>query len=265
MANRNTLPQINGNDLTQQELIQQTGREFGPDIQLKVEMDAIPTPTAARGAAVVASFGPGSSLGAGSGIEGFISSTSPITEVLNIVGYLCNRTRGAAAPGGAAAPDPESTIDKDNSIDIANAAHGADGNYIGAGGGRIAGTLYLDSTGAPGQQLFDLNTLEAQAPPQNPPYSIPVGIVKRTFDAAAGGGLRGYAYLGNIQNDIDVKNLMSDCIKQMINILEQTRKIFGPKGWADLYRKMKGGDGANKNHIKRTHRRHRRRYSSKQY
>lgn len=259
MAGRDTLPE----GLTKDTLIEKTGREFGPDIQLKVEMDAIPT--VARGNRSNSFSLPHarpSSLGQGAGNPiGFISSTSSITEVLNIVGYLCNSTRGAGAPGAAAA-DPESTIDKDNSIDITNAAHRNDGNYVGgAGAGTIAGTLYLDNNSTAGRQLFDLNTLEAQAP--NAQDTIPVGIVKRTIDGA--GNLKGYAYTGDIRDDVDVKNLMSDCIKQMINILEQTRKIFGPKGWADLYRKMKGGDGANKNHIKRTHRRHRRRYSSKQY
>ena len=62
---------------------------------------------------------------------------------------------------------------------------------------------------------------------------------------------------------------MSDCIKQMINILENTRTIFGPKGWTALFQQVKGGGGGGggggKNHAaKRTHH-HRRRYSSKQY
>ena len=250
MAARDRLPQINGHDLTKDILIEKTGRELGPDIQLKIEKDPIPD---ARPAAPTASFGANSSLGRGTGNPvGFISSNSPITEVLNIVGYLCNRSRAN-----------DSTIDKENSINIANALHGNDGNYVGgAGAATIGGSLYLDN-GAAGQQLFDLNTLEAQGP-TNPDY-IPVGIVKRRFDTATS-ALLGYAYTGNIQDVDDVKNLMSDCIKQMINILEQTRTIFGPKGWANLYRKMNGGGGsANKNHIKRTHRQHRRRYSSKQY
>ena len=248
MATRDRLPQINGNNLNKDVLIQKTGRELGPDIQLIVEKNDIPQVRPALAAA----FGANSSLGQGTGNpEGFISSNSPITEVLNIVGYLCNSNRG-----------DDSTIDKDNSIDITNALHGNDGNYVGGAAATIAGSLYLDSTGAPGQQLFDLNTLNARGP--NATDNIPVGIVKRTFDTAAS-ALLGYAYTGNIQDVDDVKNLMSDCIKQMINILEQTRTIFGPKGWANLYRKMNGGGGANKNHIKRTHRQHRRRYSSKQY
>jgi hypothetical protein len=49
----------------------------------------------------------------------------------------------------------------------------------------------------------------------------------------------------------------------MINILQSTRAIFGPKGWTALFNQVKGGGG--KNHAKRTHRQHRRRYSSKQY
>jgi hypothetical protein len=248
MAGRNTLP----HNLTKDILIEKTGRELGPDIQLKIEKDSIPV---ARRPALAAAFGANSSLGQGTGNpEGFISSNSPITEVLNIVGYLCNITR-----------NNDSTIDKENSIDITHAVHGTDGNYVGgAGAATIGGSLYLDSNGAAGQQLFDLNTLEAQAPTHTD--NLPVGIVKRSFDAA-GATLQGYVYTGDIQNEVDVKNLMSDCIKQMINILEQTRTIFGPKGWANLYRKMNGGGGggANKNHIKRTHRQHRRRYSSKQY
>jgi hypothetical protein len=50
----------------------------------------------------------------------------------------------------------------------------------------------------------------------------------------------------------------------MINILTKTREIFGPKGWTALFNQVKGG-GAGSKHAKRTHRQHRRRYSSKQY
>jgi hypothetical protein len=57
---------------------------------------------------------------------------------------------------------------------------------------------------------------------------------------------------------------MSDCVKQMINILENTRTIFGPKGWTALFSQVKGGGGGGGGG-KHTHRKHRRKYSSKHY
>lgn len=248
-ATRDTLPYVNGTELTKDILFQKTGRELGPDIQLKVKMDDIPQD---RTSVLVAnSFEPNSSLGPGAGNpKGFITSTSSITEILNIVGYLCKQTRDDTA------------IDTENSIDITNALHGNDGNYVGGGqAAPIADSLFLNVNGA-GQQLFDLNTLEARAP-TNQPDNLPVGIIKRSLDAN-GMTLKGYENEGNIQDETDVKNLMSDSIKQMIRILHQTRAIFGPKGWTTLFNQVKGGS-ANKNQAKRTHRHHRRRYSSKQY
>jgi len=247
-ASRDTLPYVGSDELTKDTLFQKTGRELGPDIQLKVEMDDI---TQDRTNAAD-SFGQNSSLGPGAGNpKGFITSTSSITEILNIVGYLCNKTRD------------DSAIDTENSIDITNALHDNDGNYVGGDqAATIADSLFLDASAAAGQQLFDLNTLEARAPTNQPDY-LPVGIIKRSL-AADGTTLKGYENTGNIQDAIDVKNLMSDSIKQMIRILYQTRAIFGPKGWTTLFNQVKGGN-ANKNQAKRTHRQHRRRYSSKNY
>lgn len=245
---RDTLPYVNGDELTKDILFQKTGRELGPDIQLRVVMDGIPTQDRP---AKTDSFVNNSSLGPGTGKpKGFITSTSSITEILNIVGYLCNKKRDATV------------IDTENSIDITNAKHGKDGNYVGTDqAGAIDGSLFLDDSGT-GHQLFDLNTLEAQAPTK-PPDFLPVGIIKRIL-ADDDKALKGYKNEGNIQDATDVKNLMSDSIKQMIHILEQTRTIFGPKGWTTLFNQVKGGN-ANKNQAKRTHRQHRRRYSSKHY
>jgi hypothetical protein len=50
----------------------------------------------------------------------------------------------------------------------------------------------------------------------------------------------------------------------MINILENTRTIFGPKGWTALFSQVKGGGGGGGGG-KHTHRKHRRKYSSKHY
>jgi hypothetical protein len=244
---RDKLPYVSGDELTKDTLFQKTGRELGPDIQLNVKMDEIPQDDRPG---QKDSFVDKSSLGAGTGNpKGFITSTSSITEILNIVGYLCNKKRDATV------------IDTENSIDITNAIHGNDGNYVGTDqAGAIDGSLFLDAAG-PGHQLFDLNTLDARAP-TNKPDILPVGIIKRIL--ADGKTLKGYTNTGHIEDETDVKNLMSDSIKQMIHILEQTRTIFGPKGWTTLFNQVKGGN-ANKNQAKRTHRQHRRRYSSKHY
>jgi hypothetical protein len=89
--------------------------------------------------------------------------------------------------------------------------------------------------------------------------AAPVAALGQVADTTAGAGSSGIIPAGGGAIPL-VNSLMSDCVKQMINILENTRSIFGPKGWTALFNKVKGGGGA-----KRTHRQHRRRYSSKQY
>jgi hypothetical protein len=204
-------------------ILERTGREYGPDFMLKVE---------------------GTNIAAGN----TITQTSSITEVLNIVGYLCNTMRDGT------------TINDEGSIDKTTYGnHDAQGNYTNNGGsalGAAGNTLYLSA----GTALFNLNTLAAAAVAN---AFIPQGILRRTVDQQDPHAVSGPV---NVSQQQTVTTLMSNCIKQMIHILEQTRAIFGPKGWTALFNQVKGGGaGAGSKHAKRTHRQHRRRYSSKQY
>ena len=228
-----------GGPITIQDLIQRTGRENGPDIMLKLD-DAIKTPIQG----------------------GVITPTSNITEVLNVIAYLCNNTRD------------DTSIELNSSIDINQSGlHNAnDGSYtvLNTGDGPSGGSLWLDDAAAGTTPMIDLDTLQALAYPAN---HIPVGILTRTGAPVGGTELKGTndgtnnalvaaAAAGAIPADA-LPNFVN-CIKQLINIAESTRTIFGPKGWTALFNQVKGG-GAGSKHAKRTHRQHRRKYSSKQY
>ena len=111
--------------------------------------------------------------------------------------------------------------------------------------------------------IINLNTFDVAVPTAD--VKIPVSILKRRGAAGANDDPNSFEDMTTkqiAQNSADsAKALLSDCVKQMINLLVQTRQIFGPKGWTDLFQKVKGGASSKK----RTHRRHRRRYSSKHY
>ena len=212
------------------------GREQGPDYMLKFlpEID-----------------------GAGNGLlqlgNGIITLDSSITELLNVVSYFCSTTRDATLI------DIENSVTDDNLAGSLIGAHNhATGLY--AASAAIGDTFIASAPRA----LFSLNTLTETA---NAAAVIPVGILRRTTLAAVANADPTYEVqaaqvtLANVQ---DITNVMSNCIKQMINILIKTRTIFGPKGWTALFQQVKGGGGTGKTHAKRIHR-HRRRYSSKQY
>lgn len=230
-----------GNPITKEDLIQRTGRENGPDIMLKLDD-------------TIKAFING----------GVITETSNITEVLNVIAYLCNTNR------------TDASIDTNSSIDTAQSGlhNGDNGLYTtpNTGDGASADSLWLDDTGgAATTQMIDLDTLQSLACPAN---HIPVGILTRTGAAIAGSELKGTndgtnnaVTGGTVAGVIGGQALPNfvNCIKQLIKIAESTRTIFGPKGWTALFQQVKGGGGTGKTHAKRTHRRHRRRYSSKQY
>lgn len=233
-----------GISITIGDLIQRTGRENGPDIMLKLD-DAIKA-----------------FIGGGGG-GGVITPTSNITEVLNVIAYLCNTTRN------------DTCIDINSSIDTAQSGlhNSANGLYTIAdtGDGPSGNSLWLDNTGTATTQMIDLDTLQSLVCPAN---HIPVGILTRTGAAIAGSELKGMNDgANNTVTGTAAPGLIGgqalanfvNCIKQLIKIAESTRTIFGPKGWTALFQQVKGGGGTGKTHAKRTHRRHRRRYSSKQY
>jgi hypothetical protein len=242
-----------GKEITLDSLILRTGREVGPDICLKVD-DAIKN--------LIPS-------------NRVITLQSNITEVLNVIAYFCNADGNRNNNG---------ILDND-SIDLTQSGlhDDATGRYHeeNTGKGAHADSLWKDDIGTATTQMIDINELKTLAAGFAKNH-IPVGILMRNGNGAAG-PLKETNTADDPQREIaavvaaapavaahipdgNLKTVFINCIKQMINIMEQTRTIFGPKGWANLYRKMNGGGGgANKNHIKRTHRQHRRRYSSKQY
>jgi hypothetical protein len=242
----------------------EVGRPLGPDLQLKFDKTQLTTFSVGAGAAAIA---------------GIITSDSSITEVLNIVAYLISNGGGAGA----------ALRNFGNLVDTLNSVHDP-----GTSGGIDTATGYYDDddvnpvvpandpflytpTGNPAVATTPIINIDTFAPidqtsgPGN--IFIPVSIIKRRggrggvvdpthpdlFDATPNRTIPGVA--PGPQN-VAIP-LLSDCVKQMILILMQTRDIFGPKGWTSLFQKVKGGGGSK--HAKRTHRQHRRRYSSKQY
>ena len=214
-------------------LLERTGRENGPDFMLKVNVPVMAA-------------------------NSVINANSNITEVLNVIAYLCNTAANRTDANGI-----------EDAQSVSTTTHGqhvpATGQYNtpNTGDGASNDTLWADDTGVATTQMIDLDTLQSLVYTVN---HIPVGILVRTPVAGALGTT--YATVANL--DIPAAGVagaiqgnalinFSNAIKQMINILENTRTIFGPKGWTALFNKVKGG-GA-----KRTHRQHRRRYSSKHY
>ena len=213
-------------------LLERTGRENGPDFMLKVEVPA---------------FLPNS----------VINANSNITEVLNVIAYLCNTAANRTDATGI--EDTQSVLTANHGLHLASGQY----NTPNTGDGASNDSLWLDGTGAAATtQMIDLDSLQSLVYAAN---NIPVGILVRTPVAGALGTT--YATVANLDIPAGVAGAIqgnaltnfSNAIKQMINILENTRTIFGPKGWTALFSKVKGG-GA-----KRTHRQHRRKYSSKHY
>ena len=217
--------------ITQAILLERTGRENGPDFMLKVD---VPVMTA----------------------NSVINANSNITEVLNVIAYLCN---GANRTDATGIDDTQSVLKANHGLHLQSGLY----NNGNDGTGPSNDSLWLDGTGAAATtQMIDLDSLQSLVYAAN---NIPVGILVRTPVAGALGNT--YATVADLAIPAGVAGAIqgnalinfSNAVKQMINILENTRTIFGPKGWTALFNKVKGG-GA-----KRTRRQHRRKYSSKQY
>jgi len=241
-------------------ILRETGRQYGPDFILKVD-SAIKNPG-----------DPANNTGTITAIAELINNKSTISELLNIVAICCNDPTGRN----------NNTLEE-GSLPIGS--YGASvtaaaniGSYDTAGGGGVApnpgsnthspGSLYANCATA----VFDINTLTSVQTPGSPPpapYKIHQGLIRRKTTEAPQGTyeLNAPIPLGDLTGaapHADIISLMSRVFKQSINILEHTRKILGPKGWTALFTSIKGGGGLKKTQ-KIQHRRHRRRYSSKQY
>lgn len=239
-------------------VLEATGRELGPDLALK--FDGIAAPINNTLVPLVAI--------AGGAAAGYNVSKFNITEVLNVIAYTSNAARDATAldqthsafintyngitTGGAYAPA---------------AASAATGLAAQATAGVPFDSLYVDASAV----IFNFNTLTYTSPSGPAGLQLPQCLLKRS-DTADGTPQNANLLLNPLviapaagpPVDVEIKQFIGDVLRQGLHILYQTRSIFGPKGWTALFSQVKGG-GTGKTHAKRTHRRHRRRYSSKQY
>lgn len=182
-------------------LISATGREFGPDIALKV--------------------GPNID---DAEFELIITKDSSITEVLNILAFLLNkveqRNENSVIRNFSYDHDKKSFKDVYNSLkdsapfDIT----------------RL--TTLITASSAAGVTATDVE------------ITIPGTILRRDKRYDLKTGIK-------IQSK-QIQPLISACILQMINILENTREVFG--GWAKLFKGMQGGSSKSK--TKKTRRRY---------
>ena len=234
-----------------QQALNRIGREQGPDFILTID----PTQIVVQPPATTT-------------VADVISNDSGISEILNIIAFLVNPATNRVF----------GTIDVTKSIPTNTAGTECDGNFDVTGGGSLqannGNTLFAAAgTNLPFINLGDFTGAVSGAAGAD--QIIPQGILKRRggtntpgYDFSTGCPAHGNRTLTGVAAGAplhaNTTALLSRCVKQMINILIKVREIFGPQGWTALFSQVKSG-GANKNHIKRTHRQHRRRYSSKQY
>jgi hypothetical protein len=227
------------------------GRERGPDLQLKIDDTLLAFQAAA------------------SNTKDIITSSSSITEVLNVISYLVS-DGGGARNFGTLVDTTNSVPPTVGGVDPVTGYYDARTRDVtpGTGADRAAHDPFLNAAGAVTIPFISLNNFAVNAVATE--AFIPVNILRRTGAIDGGAGINKVIQVAGADfrkltgGGGNAVPLLSDCVKQMITILKKTREIFGPKGWTDLFQKVKGG-GAGSKHAKRTHRQHRRRYSSKQY
>lgn len=237
------------------DILTATGRQYGPDFILKVDSN-IKDPG-----------DPANANGNIPSIAELINNKSTISELLNIVAICCNvdtnRNNSTLEDGSL----PTNSFGKcDTGANVGKydtAAPGPPDAAAATAGNHQAASLYANCA-TPVFNINDLVSITAGAD-----FKIHQGLIRRKTDESTQGtyDLNDPIDLGNLTGPAphgDIISLMSRVFKQSINILEQTRKILGPKGWTSLFASIKGGGGLKKTQ-KIQHRRHRRRYSSKQY
>ena len=206
-------------------VISKTGRENGPDIALKV-MPSIND-------SIYSAF------------KDIINKNSSITEVMNVLAFLLNNS-----------VERRESIVKEFSID--SGTHDSQGKYTNIPNTQNPSDLLsvFDSlTG--GDRPFDISILkvyssEASTIGNKLPKDtiiLPAGILKRDS--------KNYEVKPRPIDRNDIPKVISACVLQMVNILENTRQVFG--GWAKLFKGMQGGSSKPKNKSKKTRRRYRRR------
>jgi len=208
-------------------IMSRTGRENGPDFALKVIPSIKDIPEE---------------------IKQIINENSSITEVMNILAFLLNNK-----------------MERDTSIvtefSVESGTHDNTGKYTIQPSTSQPDTTALASVFASltgGDRPFNIETFEVYKPEKatqggklpTDGIILPQGILKRnpaTYDPKEP---------IFIKID-DIPKVISACVLQMVNILENTRQVFG--GWAKLFKGMQGGSSKPKNKSKKTRRRYRRR------
>ena len=198
-------------------LISKTGREFGPDIALKVRPKIVGNEISGKEAS-------------GEKIKDIINENSSITEVLNILAFLLNNAG-----------------ERKDSV-ITEFSYGKD----------KFGAVY-DSL--KDKVPFDINTLTLTLTPSESSASVASAETKSTVSITIPGTILKRDERCELKNDIilnsdQIQPLITACILQMVNILENTRQVFG--GWAKLFKGMQGG--SNSKSKTKTRRNNRRRH-----
>lgn len=243
------------------DILTATGRQYGPDFILKVDSG-------------IKTLGdPANPDGTITTIAELINNKSTISELLNIVAICCNdpaRRNNSTLEEGSLSTVRFGLCDvtAGNEGKYNTTAPGAPDAAAATTNGHQAASLYANCA-TPVFNIDTLVSLQTAASAGAGTYKIHQGLIRRkTAEATAGTyDLNVPIALGDLAAAAPhdpIIGLMSRVFKQSINILEQTRKILGPKGWTSLFASIKGGGGLKKTQ-KIQHRRHRRRYSSKQY
>ena len=208
-----------------QYVINKTGRENGPDIALKV-LPSIKDKEIYND------------------LKEIINQNSSITEVMNLLAFLTNNKSNRIE-----------SILKD--LSIASGTHNESGQYtdpehIGKEfeHKETDSSVFASLKGS--EALFNIDTFESAASGDEASVDeivyIPQGILKRDSTT--------YEVEAFKLNKSQIPLLISACILQMVNILENTRQVFG--GWTKLFKEMQGGSSKPKNKSKKTRRRNRR-------
>ena len=196
-------------------IIKRTGREYGPDIALKAK---VPAPTSAVSPKIAK----------------IINNNSSITDVLNMIAFLITK---------------EKDRDYMNELSIEKGAHGADGKYTSdatdtniSSAVETAGDVGTWKSSLTGKEApFDIETYTV--PSGLAPVIIPQGILKRQMDYMPNGPIE--------LNEEEIKELFRECIRQMIYIMDNTRKVFA--GWTKLFKETSGGGSRSKSKTKKKH------------
>ncbi len=235
--------------------LEEVGRERGPDIALK--SDKLNTINNAKLVGVNVA---GTGNAAGYNVDQF-----NITEVLNVIAAISNGTRT-----GAASVDPKYSAFIPDCGGI-NTGTGAYADAVGNAGSLVTqinsnvyDSIFHQQVGLDAV-IFDFDALRYIQPGNN--VKLPQCLLKRST-TADGTQVNANTILDPLELDRlngELQKFIGDVFRQGFSILEKTRDVFGPKGWTALFTQVKGGGSSRSKHAKRTHRQHRRRYSSKQY